>query len=552
MKMKNVIYTAVLGGVVSVMGAEQERPNLLWISCEDISPTLPMYGDHTAKTPHLDRLAEESIIYDQAFATVPVCGPSRSSIITGMYPISIGTQHMRTGPHCRTWGLRKLNKKKWATDINGDEIPRYSAVVPPYVKPFTELLRADGYYCANNWKTDYQFSCPVTAWDVCSTNAHWRTRAPGQPFFAVFNSINSHESRIWVNDELPLTVHPADVPLPGYFPDTPTVRHDVARNYSNIELMDAELGQYLDDLKDDGLLDNTIIVFFSDHGGPLPRGKCLNYESGLRVPLMIHLPDQLKKERITDIVSLMDLGPTMLSLLGIPVPETMQGHALLGPQRVMEPRQYAFSSVDRIDDGTDRVRTVTDKDYIFVRNYAPDQSSYMHRDYRMGIPMMGELIALRDAGQLNATQQYWFRETKRVEEFYDRHADPLNVHNLIDHPEYKAEIERMRGALDHWLAEVGDQSEIPERELFLRMWPNGEQPQAAQPKLTQTAQGVRLDCVTEGASIAYLITADPIEPNLDSGWKLYHQPIKVPTGAHLYVMGTRIGFKDSEIVVKDY
>ena len=255
-----------------------QKPNILWITVEDISPTLSVYGDSTAKTPNLDRLASESSIFTETFTTVGVCSPSRSSIITGMYPVSIGTHQMRTGKDVFGWGSRNYNGISNAIDVNGDSIPLHSVVTPPEVKCFTEYMRAEGYFCTNNSKTDYQFAAPVTAWDQNGENAHWRNREKDQPFFSVFNFDVTHESKMWLHRDKPLTVEPSIVPLPPYFPDTETVRNDVARNYSNIELLDKMVGDLIKELKSDGLLDNTYVFFFSDHGGPLPRGKRSHYE----------------------------------------------------------------------------------------------------------------------------------------------------------------------------------------------------------------------------------------------------------------------------------
>ena len=248
----------------------KRQPNIVWIVTEDISPTLSFYGDKTAKTPNLDALAKESMIYDNAFAVVGVCGPSRSSIITGMYPTSIGTMHMRTGKDVHSWGRHSYSKETTKQDLSGEPIIEYSAVIPENVKCYTEYLRASGYFCTNNQKTDYQFASPVTAWDENSKKAHWRNRPKNKPFFSVFNIGTTHESQLWKKNDLPLTVNPKKVKVPPYLPDTEVSRNTIARHYSNIELMDAEVGEFIQQLKDDGLYDNTIIFFYSDHGGPLP------------------------------------------------------------------------------------------------------------------------------------------------------------------------------------------------------------------------------------------------------------------------------------------
>ncbi|MFW5850375.1 MAG: sulfatase, partial [Spirochaetota bacterium] len=251
------------------------RPNFLWISFEDTNPFYGCYGDPTAKTPSLDRLATEGCVFTNCYSTAGVCAPARSAIITGMYPISIGTHHMRT-TH---------------TDPAAPDLPTpYSAVVPHYVRCFTEYLRAAGYYCTNNAKTDYQFDPPITAWDELSETAHWRNRPnPEQPFFAVFNPMRTHESGMWKERRPEVEIDPATVRVPPYFPDTPRVRESLAKMHGNIARSDAELGELLAQLEEDGLAENTIVMHWSDHG-PLPRGKRWPYDSGIRVPLIVRWP----------------------------------------------------------------------------------------------------------------------------------------------------------------------------------------------------------------------------------------------------------------------
>ena len=299
-------------GEKNVAKAEIERPNILWITCEDISPTLSIYGDSTALTPNLDALASESLVYEKAYSVVGVCAPSRSAIVTGMYPTSMGTMHMRTGKDVIGWGTREYAEHTDGEDIAGNPIREYAAVIPEYVKCFPEFLRKVGYFTSNNPKTDYQFAAPVTAWDENGRTAHWRHKKDGQPFFAVFNIEDTHESKIWKYSDRPLTVSKDSVTLPAYYQDTQISREDVARNYSNIEIMDKKVGEIIAQLKQDGLYDNTIIFFYSDHGGPLLRGKREIYESGLHVPFMVK---DLKGTtgRTDRMISFVDLAPTILS-----------------------------------------------------------------------------------------------------------------------------------------------------------------------------------------------------------------------------------------------
>ena len=524
-----------------------QRPNIVWITVEDISPTLSVYGDSTAKTPNIDRLASQSQIFTESFTTVGVCSPSRSSIITGMYPVSIGTHQMRTGKDVFGWGSRNYDGLSNAIDVNGDSIPLHSVVTPQEVRCFTEYMRAGGYYCTNNSKTDYQFAAPVTAWDQNGDDAHWRNRDKNQPFFSVFNFDVTHESKMWLHRNKPLTVDPKNVPLPPYFPDTETVRNDVARNYSNIELLDSMVGDLIKELKSDKLLDNTYIFFFSDHGGPLPRGKRSHYESGLKVPMIIRNPYDISSRYNDDPISFVDLAPTMLSIAGIEIPDYIQGRAFMGDKKNPVPREYIFGSGDRFDETYDRVRSVISKDFVYVRNYHKDRPAYKDVLYRKNIDMTNEMLKLYNDNKLNADQKYWYRQSKTKEEFYVRSKDPYSLRNIIDDPGYTNEIKKHRLALKKWQKEIEDIGALPEKKHLSYMWPEGIQPQTQKPKVVVKEGLLYIKSLTLGSSSAYIISDLDFQPGLDDGWKLYHQPVVVDK-SYLYVISTRLGFKDSDIV----
>ena len=527
------------------------KPNIVWLITEDISPYLSFYSDSTAKTPNLDKLASESMVFTNCFSTSGVCGPSRATLITGMYPTSIGTQNQRTAMDAMGWGYRKYHKlnKDGATDIEGTPLREYSAVVPDLVKCFTEYMRADGYYCTNNFKTDYNFAAPLTAWDENSPKASWENCPKNKPFFSVFSYLTTHESQIWIRKRYPQTVAPEKVPLPPYFPEDSIVRQDVARNYSNIEAMDELVGKEIQKLKEKGLYDNTIIFFFSDNGGPLPRGKRETLETGLHVPFMIRFPNGMKKGKIDELVSFIDFAPTTLSLAGIKPPKHLQGQAFLGKLKSKKPRKYIYGAGDRFDEYTDRIRAVRDQRFLYVRNYYPELPPYKDVSYRKHIPMMKELLTLRDEGKLQGAEALWFQPHKSgKEEFYDCVADPANVNNLIDDPLYKDKINELRVSLDQWLDDVGDMGSIPEAAMIEQMWPGNIQPQTAKPEFFISNEEISLSCPTKGSSIAYILSDTIIQPDLDSGWQLYFHPIRPGRSKYLYVVATRIGFEDSEIV----
>ena len=519
--------------------APQARPNILWISCEDISPHLGCYGDPVARTANLDRLAAEGMRFEHVYTVCPVCAPNRSGIITGMYPTTIGTHHMRT-------------------THKAEDLPTpYSACPPPYVKTFTEYLRAAGYYCTNRSKTDYQFATPVTAWDECGNKAHYRHRPDKkQPFFAVFNFTTTHESKNWPDPE---TTDPAAVPVPPYYPDTLTVRKDIARLYDNIAQMDRQAGQVLKELHDEGLADNTIVFFWSDHGDGLPRAKRWPYDSGTHVPMIVRWPGVVKPGRVNDdLISSIDLGPTVLSLAGVPVPAHMQGQAFLGPQK-KPPRQYVVSTRDRFDQAYDMVRSVRDKQYRYVRNYYPNQPYIIWVPYRNRGPAMQEMLRLHAEGKLEGPQKLWFRDRRPPEELFDGHKDPHHIHNLADDPDYAPVLERMRATLDRWRLETEDLGDISELEMVNRWYPGGVQPQTAMPQFVPNAQSnrgasvshggsfaapmmLKLYCPTQGASIAYTT-----ETGRNPHWLLYAGPIRMPKGrTAIRAKAIRYGYKESK------
>jgi len=528
---------------------ELKQPNILWIVTEDISPTLSFYGDKTAKTPNLDKLAKESIIYDNAFATVGVCAPSRSSIITGMYPTSIGTMHMRTGKDIVSWGKRIYKKDTEITDLENGNVIEYAAVIPENVKCYTEYLRIAGYYTTNNQKTDYQFAAPVTAWDENNAKAHWRNTPKGKPFFSVFNIGTTHESRLWKNEKLPLTVDSKTVKVPPYLPDNKITRKTIARHYSNVELMDTEVGEILKQLKKDGLYDNTIIFFYSDHGGPLPRQKREIYDSGLKVPFMMKGLDG-KIGRTDRLISFVDLAPTMLSLAEIAPPTYLEGTAFLGKYNNIT-RKYIFGSSDRFDEFSDRIRAVRNKRYLYIKNDFPKRPKYKDIGYRKKVPMMPNFLELKKENKLNKVEQIWF-QTKVTEELYDCENDPHNVINLAENSNYNSILKEMRTALQNHLKDRKDYGVQPESEMIKEMWPNFKQPITGAVIFNSNGQTITLSSATKGASIAYIISDKTIKKlDFNSKWEVYHKPIILKKGQIIYTIAQRIGYKESEINSKE-
>lgn len=520
------------------------RPNILWISLEDTTPRFGCYGDPVARTPNIDRLAAGGCRFPNAFSTAGVCAPSRSAIITGMYQTSIGTHHMRT-TH---------------TNQHTPDMPTpYSAVPPPYVKTFTEYLRGAGYYCTNNSKTDYQFTPPSTAWDDCSNTGHWRNREEGQPFFSVFNPTVTHESGMWERENgRPLTTNPDDVQLPPYLPDTPKSRAALARHYDNLAIADARVGELLAQLEEDGLAENTIVFLWSDHGEGLPRGKRWPYDAGIRIPLIVRWPGELPPDSVSEqLVSLIDLGPTVLSLCGVEAPQHLQGQPFLG-LHAME-REYIFATRDRYDESYDMVRAVRDKRYKYIRNYYPEKPYLLWIPYRNRHPIMQEMWRLHAAGELEGDAAVMFQYPRPAEELYDVAKDRYELNNLASDAAHADVLERMRGALAQWQSDFGDMGDIPEEQMLARWYPNGEQPKTAAPIFipisaanpgTEVSESgerweapllLQLHCPTHGASIAW--TTDSGD---DARWRLYTEPLRVPKGkTAVRAKAVRIGYQES-------
>lgn len=421
-------------------GWAQDLPNILWITSEDNSPMLGCYGDGFATTPNLDSLAKAGFLYTRAYANAPVCAPARNTIITGVYANAAGNQHMRSN-------YQKSGK----------------------VLPFPVLLKNKGYYCTNNSKEDYNVEgIGSEIWDESSGNAHYKNRKSSQPFFAVFNTMTTHESQIHkVPKENEKTHDPAGVMLPPYHPDTPEIREDWAHYYDQITLMDKEVGAILKELEASGEADNTIVFYFSDHGGVIARSKRYVYETGTRVPLIIRIPVRFKKLRpnteagsqVNSLVSFVDLAPTVLKIADIQVPDFMQGNTFLG--NPTSEQSYAFMFRGRMDERPDMSRAVRDSAFRYIRNYMP------HRIYGQHLAYLWKAKSTRSwekeykEGRCNEIQRkFW--ESKPIEELYHTASDPWEVNDLADNPDYKEVLERMRGANEEWMTDIRDAGLVPE------------------------------------------------------------------------------------------
>ena len=439
---KMVVKILIILLLFTITSVAQERPNILWVVSEDNTTMLGCYGDENARTPTLDKLANEGIQYNKAYSNAPVCAPARSTIITGMYASSLGTANMRS-----------------------------KNPIPEEIKFFPQYLREAGYYCTNNAKEDYNtIYKSEDIWDESSHKATWENRNNGQPFFSVFNFGITHEHVIFKSDSVTVT-DPAKVKLPPYHPDTKIFRHDWAQYYDRIAEMDSQIGELLQRLKDQGLYENTIIFYYGDNGGILPGSKRFINEPGTHVPMIVRIPGKYKhlfKEKRgtkTDrLVSFVDLAPTVLSLCGVEVPEYMQGEAFLGSQ-AKPPHKYAFMYHQRMDERYDFVRAVRDQRYRYIRNFMPFLQRGQHIEYLWKSPSMNQWYELYKAGKLSDAQKRFF-EPRVCEELYDMENDPYELKNLAKNPEYKNVLQRMRQATDSIMIETKDAGFIPEPELI--------------------------------------------------------------------------------------
>jgi arylsulfatase A-like enzyme len=506
----------------------QDSPNILWISAEDMSPRLSMYGDNTIKTPNIERLAGEGIVYEHVYTTAGVCAPSRNAIITGSYQTYNGGHNMRTlnNTYPEQTGLPKS----------------YSVVMPPEIKCFPEYLKAAGYYTTNNNKTDYQFEAPPTAWDEVSNKATWRNRPKGKPFFSVFNFNTTHESQIWANADKPLTIDPLKVFLPPFYPDNLVARKEIARHYANISILDNEIGALLRKLEEDGLLDKTIIFFWTDHGDGLPFFKREIYRRGLHVPLIVRFPDGKKAgSRDSRWISSIDFAPTVLSLAGIKPPGKLAGKAFLGKYASKKGRDMVFAARDRLDSHYDRVRTVLAPKYQYIRNYYPELPRYMDLEYRKQQPLMRDLLKLKGEGKLTGFQNLWFEKTKPSEELYNWEHDPYELVNLAQDPKYLNILVKMRKQLDKWQQDYPDKGSIPEKELIASWWQGKNQPPVtAPPIIIRKAGKLQISCSTNDASIGW-------RQRGEKSWNVYTGPFKNPH-QKIECVAMRIGYVSSDLV----
>lgn len=423
----------------------EEKPNILWITSEDNSSHwIGCYGNEQAQTPNIDALAKDGILFENAYSNAPVCAVARATLLMGAYSPTMGTQHMRS---------------------------RHP--IPKRFRPYPEYLRKTaGYYCTNNSKTDYNFGGNDRShWNESSNEAHYKNRPEGKPFFAVFNTTVSHESSLFKNKSAePKRLEPGEIDLPTYLPDLPEIRKDYARYHDRITAMDAYVGRILEELDKNGLSEDTIVIYNSDHGGVLPRGKRYLEETGVKVPLIIHIPEKYKDlspfkvgQRVTEPVSFVDFPPTFLSLLDIEIPAQMQGRPFLGSKRV-EPAadEMEFLFADRFDELYGMRRGLTDGKWKYIRNFNPDKATAPYSFYQFGQPGWVAYKKAYEEGKLTGIHKALWQAPGTPEQLYDLTTDPWETKNLAADPAHAERLAALRKRLKFTMIETVDTGLIPE------------------------------------------------------------------------------------------
>ena len=533
----------ILFVIISLEIFSDERPNILVIMADDMSLRINALGDRIAVTPNLDELVEKGTSFMNAFTTAGVCACSRSALLTGKNQISIGSMHMRTS--------------------SGGSVP-YLAVPEAHIKAFPEILRKHGYFTFTNDKLDYQFSGifpgsgPFTIWNSEKGKFGWRNRKNSDPFFGMINLSITHESGIFrglMNSldteaiklvqqtkqmfyETP--VKPEDVIVPPFLPNTYEVRKDIARAYNNIYILDIEVKEIIEQLRNDNILDQTIIIFTSDHGDGLPRYKRELFDTGINVPFLVLVPEKFSTwykphEKIYDLVSFLDIAPTVLDLAGIPIPSYMDGKSIFGKEK----NEYIFAARDRLDNFKGKTRAVRNKEYKLIKNYSLGIVGAQQLSFRENLMSMKELRKMYENNELNEIQKLWMELIPELQ-LYDLNKDPYEINNLAYDPNYIEVVKSLENILEEWIERNDFYGELEEDDLIEVFWPGNSQPRTAQP-LHSTSDGFlylknKKDSVNASIGFSYD----------GNNWEVYSDPIKIRKNRKIYIKAVRYGWKESE------
>ena len=506
----------------------QESPNFLWLICEDQSLFFSVYGDSTAKTPNIDLLANDGLVYKNCHTPSPVCAPSRSSLITGMYPTTLGTQHMRA--------YKKLEANNSINIHNS--LPYYSVIPKKPVRFFTEDLRLNGYYCTNNSKEDYNMATSPLAWDESSSKAHFRNRSKGQPFFSVFNFNITHESRVWKNKYLLSDEELDNIKVPHFFPNDEKIKSDFLTNYKNIEKLDKQIGDIINQLKEDGLYENTVIFFFSDHGGPFPRYKRSIYETGLRVPFIAKWINDTCRGYNDQLISFVDFAPTILDVADIDRDFEFEGVSFFKNDQ----RSFVYAATDRFDESLDMRRSIREDNFKLIYNIDISTPIYKMIKYRKQMKTMQVLDSLKINDNLNSYFFNWYNLPKDSFELYNISSDYYETKNLIDDPTYKNISTILKQKLKIWMdmSDFGNMSEF----LMLESMFNNfmSVPKLKPPELKVRGEGYTIESNNLNASVGW-------RNKNELTWKIYNSNELIFTDDEFEILIFKPGF---EILVNSY
>ncbi len=428
------------------------QPNILWIYIEDTNDWMSCYGDTIVNTPHIDQLASEGIRFDRAYMPSGVCSPTRSAVITGMYQTSIGAHE-----HYSSFSI-------WRGNVMENWEPNHLGV-----KTVPEIMQAAGYYTFNEGKFHYNFVFDpddlyhrhgANGYKGAKGGTEWSGRKPGQPFFGQIQLVGGK----FRNPKPVVSIE--EVSVPPIYPDHPIIRKAIANHYNTILELDRELSEIVDGLKRDGLYENTVIFFFSDHGSLLPRSKQFIYQSGIRVPFILSGPGIPKGKARNDLVSGIDISATTLALANVPIPDNMHGMDLMADDFH---RDYVISARDRCDFTIDRIRSVTTNRYQYIRNFMTDKP-YMQPNYRTESELMRFMHSQYEAGKLNEVEARFFGPERPAEELYDLVADPEQTNNLVHSidRDHAIALANHRDILYRWILETDDKGRFPESNNALR------------------------------------------------------------------------------------
>lgn len=452
LRQSNMRLTIIILLLSIFTASAADRPNIVWIVSEDNSKHwLRLYQEGGAAMPNIEKLVEKGLVFQNAFSNAPVCSVARSTLISGSYAPRIGAQYHRRAA---------------------------LAPMPDGLRMFPHYLREAGYYTTNNSKTDYNLS-DKGMWNESSNKATYRNRDSEQPFFHVQNFGRTHEGQLHFTSEFmdsnPTQTDPYSMKVFPYHPDTPTFRYTYAKYHDHHAETDREMGEFLDGLRKDGVADDTIVFYYGDHGGVLPRGKGYAYESGLNVPLVVYAPEKWRHlfpvksgSSVDGFVSFIDFGPTVLNLAGVNVPQEMDGKPFLGKgvtARNLKNRDEVFGYADRFDEKYDFVRTFRKGKYKYIRNYQPFNFDGLFNDYRYKMLAYEEWLAMYEAGELSDIQSQFF-QSRSPEALYDIESDPHETNNLAGDVKYARVLEDLRRRLTDQVKNISDLSFLPEPDML--------------------------------------------------------------------------------------